>query len=282
MWFEQKAGRVTASNIRAACHTDPDKPSVSLLKKVCYPVAYKDTKKTSHPLRWGVEHEQEVVEKYTKLMESQHTNLTVNKAGLVITPKYPWLGASPDGVVTCDCHDMGVLEVKAPSSLQGTTMVEKRWWEVAESPLDPRCFKSFSSWRSLLRAVARLIHIASSFKRGNDKSDCQALSPENLDKAKTVVIRSLQRKAFPKVFACIQAGKEIPKQSQLRKLSPYINKAGCLRVGGRLSQADLESDERNPLIISHQHHVTTLLIRHYHQKVQHQGRHFTEGAVRLA
>ena len=58
-------------------------------------------------------------------MESYHTNLTVSKGGLVITPKYPWLGASPDGILTCDCHDVGVLEVKAPSSLQGTTMMEK-------------------------------------------------------------------------------------------------------------------------------------------------------------
>ncbi|CAL8282840.1 unnamed protein product [Boreogadus saida] len=52
MWFDQKAGRVTASNIRAACHTDPDKPAVSLLKKLCYPVAYKDpNNNTPHSLR---------------------------------------------------------------------------------------------------------------------------------------------------------------------------------------------------------------------------------------
>ncbi|CAL8261311.1 unnamed protein product [Boreogadus saida] len=51
MWFDQKAGRVTASNIRAACHTDPDKPAVSLLKKLCYPVAYKDpNNNTPHSL----------------------------------------------------------------------------------------------------------------------------------------------------------------------------------------------------------------------------------------
>ncbi|KAJ8371782.1 hypothetical protein AAFF_G00302260 [Aldrovandia affinis] len=173
-------------------------------------------------------------------------------------------------------HDEEPADDHGGERASSPPVAEAKCTQVAESSLDPRRFESFSSWRSLLRAVARLIHIASSFKRGNDKSDCQALSPENLDKAKTVVIRSLQRKAFPEVFACIQAGKEIPKQSQLRKLSPYIDKAGCLRVGGRLSQADLESDERNPLIISRQHHVTTLLIRHYHQKVQHQGRHFTE------
>ncbi|KAI4892131.1 hypothetical protein NFI96_008825, partial [Prochilodus magdalenae] len=156
---------------------------------------------------------------------------------------------------------------------------------VVESPLDPRRFESFSSWGSLVRVLARLIHIANTFKQGNSKSSCRGWhickgpGPEDLVKAKGVVIRSLQYKAFPEVFAYIQAGKDIPKQSQLCKLSPYLDEAGCLRVGGRLSLADLESDERNPLIIPRHHHVTILLVRHYHQQVHHQGRHFTEGAV---
>lgn len=41
------------------------------------------------------------------------------------------------------------------------------------------------------------------------------------------IIHSLQYKAFPEVFACIRAGKEIPKKSQLRRLSPYLDDAGC-------------------------------------------------------
>lgn len=159
---------------------------------------------------------------------------------------------------------------------------------VAEPPLNPRCFESFWSWRSLVRTISRLIHIVRSFKQENSQSDCRGwhrcenLCPEDLVQAKSVIIRRLQYEAFPEVFACIQAGKEIPKQSQLRRLCPYMDDASCLRVGGRLSQADLESDERNPLIIPRRHHLTTLLIRHYQQQVKHQGRHFTGGAVRSA
>lgn len=43
---------------------------------------------------------------------------------------------------------------------------------VADSPLDPRRFESFSPWKSLRRTIARLIHIASSFKWENE-GDCQ-------------------------------------------------------------------------------------------------------------
>lgn len=36
------------------------------------------------------------------------------------------------------------------------------------------------------------------------------------------------------------------------------------------------------MIIPGKHHVATLLVLHYHQAVKHQGRHFTEGAIRAA
>lgn len=111
---------------------------------------------------------------------------------------------------------------------------------------------------------------------------CRNVSPEDQTKAKFVIIRSAQYKEFPEAFVQLCAGKELPEKSGLKKLSPFLDKAGCLRVGGRLTQADIESDEKNPLIIPRKQHMSVLLIRHYHQQVQHQGRHFTEGAVRSA
>ena len=42
----------------------------------------------------------------------------------------------------------------------------------------------------------------------------------------------------------------------------------------------LQKNEINPLIIPSRHHISTLLTRHHHEKVKHQGRHLTEGAIR--
>lgn len=41
LWPEYRAGRVTASNLKRCLSTDPENPSVSLLKSVCYPNSYK-------------------------------------------------------------------------------------------------------------------------------------------------------------------------------------------------------------------------------------------------
>lgn len=40
-WFIHRAGRVTASKMKAACSTDPANPSVSLIKAICYPTESK-------------------------------------------------------------------------------------------------------------------------------------------------------------------------------------------------------------------------------------------------
>ena len=49
-------------------------------------------------------------------MKVHHTNFTVSSSGLVLNPKWPHLGASPDGIVNCSCCGRGVLEVKCTYS----------------------------------------------------------------------------------------------------------------------------------------------------------------------
>ena len=61
-----------------------------------------------------------------KLHEMGHTNVNVMKSGLVINPEYPWLGASPDGLVTDPTsHDSnGLLEIKCPWKYHESTPIE--------------------------------------------------------------------------------------------------------------------------------------------------------------
>ena len=43
-----------------------------------------------------------------------HVNFEILPAGLLVSTKYPFLGATPDGLVSCSCCDIGLLEVKCP------------------------------------------------------------------------------------------------------------------------------------------------------------------------
>ncbi|XP_021332949.1 uncharacterized protein [Danio rerio] len=155
--------------------------------------------------------------------------------------------------------------------------------------LDPKRFERFSSWHTLVRAIARLVHIAHSFQKDNDKSTCRGwhicdkpCSVEDLERAKSILIHSVQAECYSEELKCLKGGRGIPKQSPLCNLTPYVDELGLLRVGGRLSQASLDRDEVCPIILPGQCHITSLLIQHYHKQVEHQGRAFTEGALREA
>lgn len=37
LWYKQRAGRITASNFKSCCRTHIEKPSLSLIKSICYP-----------------------------------------------------------------------------------------------------------------------------------------------------------------------------------------------------------------------------------------------------
>ena len=54
LWFNYRAGRVTASHMKAVCHTNVTNPAQSLVKSICYPEAFNVTSKQTN---WGCRHE---------------------------------------------------------------------------------------------------------------------------------------------------------------------------------------------------------------------------------
>lgn len=145
-----------------------------------------------------------------------------------------------------------------------------------ESELGSKRFERFSSWKSLSRAVANLTHKARSCTKSSGSN------MNELTQAKLIITRNAQRDAFAEEMKCLSRGEVVPKSSPLRNLNQFVDTDGLLRVGGCIPLADLPWEEKHPIIVPKKHHVATLLVRHYHEKVAHQGRRLTEGAVRSA
>ena len=141
-----------------------------------------------------------------------------------------------------------------------------------------------------MRATASLIHIVQSYKMtgGQDRTciswhHCtKSRTVEELLQAEAVIIKTVQREAYKEELACIAKGKDIPMNSALKKLNPYLDDKGILRIGGRLKHAALDFREKFPVIVPGCSHAAKLLVEHYHDRVKHQGRVFTEAAVRTA
>ena len=110
-WYTQRAGRITASVMKSVCVTDPGNPARSTIQHICYP----DSKKFKNAATaWGCEHESSARITYVNLMKSDHTAFSCKDSGLIVSLTHPFIGASPDGVVHCECCGHGVVEIKCP------------------------------------------------------------------------------------------------------------------------------------------------------------------------
>ena len=114
VWFEHRKGRLTASRFGAICRTSVDKPAKSLVVQL---LQRKSTAKCA-ALTWGIEKESKARLEYEGVMKISHTSFKVESTGLHVNPKYPHLGASPDGLTSCTCCGDGILEIKCPYSLR--------------------------------------------------------------------------------------------------------------------------------------------------------------------
>ncbi|XP_061879548.1 uncharacterized protein LOC133631368 isoform X2 [Entelurus aequoreus] len=110
-WFQQRAGRITASNFKATTRTNVSKPSKSLIKRICYPELCRFSTAAT---RWGCDHESDLRKRYGMIMTQRHTGLNVDETGFHMSADRPYFGASPDGLLSCDCCGKGCLEIKCP------------------------------------------------------------------------------------------------------------------------------------------------------------------------
>lgn len=87
-------------------------PSRSLLMDI---MMYKRKDISTLPaIQWGLKHETTALSAYLKKFEETHRTVEVARPGLVTHKKYPYIRASPDAIVNCDCHGYNIIEIKCP------------------------------------------------------------------------------------------------------------------------------------------------------------------------
>ena len=134
-----------------------------------------------------------------------------------------------------------------------------------------------SVWSRLLSAMTLLKRKAALYRKTEKDTRTEV---DFIKETEVLILKEFQQETYSEEIYCLQNNKPLPKDSNLIALSPVLDSNGLLRVGGRLRNAKLETGEKLPVIISGKTHVATLLVRHFHESVQHQGRHYTEGIIR--
>lgn len=129
----------------------------------------------------------------------------------------------------------------------------------------------FSRWTKLVQSVAWLLRFISYCKHRylhcTESCATGQLTLDELRKAVDAILRHIQETCFSDELRHLREGQPVKKSSRLSSLNPVINK-NLVRLCGRLNVSD---QSKLPVILPNDHHVTSLIIRHYHETEGHVG-----------
>lgn len=105
------------------------------------------------------------------------------------------------------------------------------------------------------------------------------ITAEELRKAEVRIIRLSQGKDFSREIHHLANKEPVNKKSKILSLNPFLDKDGCLRVGGRLKESNLTYDRKHPFVLF-PGGISNLIIIDSHKKALHGGTQLTMSLVR--
>ena len=186
-------------------------------------------------------------------------------------PSFLWQKELPEEDVKVKEISTKDPELKVTQVFTVTAKEEKSFSERLEK---------FSDWTRVVKAIARLRRRVKHAKNSKGMSKESTTLEERKD-AEEFIICTIQSESFSKEIKSLKEKTEVTaSRSKIHQLSPFLDNHNILRVGGRLTKASLHPNVKHPAILPKKHHVSRLLIKHFHEKIHHQGRGMTVNEIR--
>ena len=112
IWKYQRIGRITASNVFGCLHFTGKNADGSLVKSILGQCTYDMSSVPS--INHGKKYESKGRDQYLQSLRSKHNNVHFEPAGLLVCETDPYIGASSDGLIECQCCGKGCIEIKCP------------------------------------------------------------------------------------------------------------------------------------------------------------------------
>lgn len=97
------------------------------------------------------------------------------------------------------------------------------------------------------------------------------LTLSEINLATETLCKIVQKQVFQKQYMLLKNKGMLPIKDKLLNLSPFIDNANLLRVGGRLSSSNYDYDTKHPILLHASHHITKMIVEHYHRVFLHAG-----------
>ena len=143
--------------------------------------------------------------------------------------------------------------------------------------LDPVCF---SSWTKLLCRTSWILRFVRHCRKPKEERQFGSITMIELSKGKEVCVKKAQAERFSSEIRSFKSKTEIPRQSKILSLSPFLDGNGVLRAGGRLSKAPIAYATRHPIILPQKHDITKLILIDFHERLHHEGNEHVRNVIR--
>ena len=163
--------------------------------------------------------------------------------------------------------------------------------EVDGDDIEVRCLSSCSRpdddevlevhvWRNWFCTLKMWAWVLRFFNNCRGHAADGELRLDEIERAKVIVLRQVQKTAFGKELHQLRSQKRVSRRSRLHKLDAFVDSDGLIRVGGRIRHSTLSSELKHPVVLPGDHRIASSIVGHYHQQVHHQGRGLTCAEIR--
>nr|XP_034834256.1 uncharacterized protein LOC117990869 [Maniola hyperantus] len=126
----------------------------------------------------------------------------------------------------------------------------------------------FSSLPKMLRIVSLIFRFYHKCRKSKSYTTNHVTVPE-IKQSLSRIITLVQAEQFSEEVSRLKDDDRCTKR--LQKLKPFLDEDGLLRVGGRISCANVPYDAKHQILLPKRHHLTNLLIDYYHKTNLHVG-----------
>ena len=125
-WHKFRKGIVTASIFKECTYKISESFNVinpskckTITNKILGKIEGFETKATE----WGIANEPLALKNYLEKFKHEHKKVKIDEQGwFYVSLDYPFIGASPDGIIHCECHAPRLIEVKCPFTHRGLSI----------------------------------------------------------------------------------------------------------------------------------------------------------------
>ena len=126
----------------------------------------------------------------------------------------------------------------------------------------------FSSFQRCIRVISYIFRFYHNLKKKQTFLATE-ITTEEVEFTKNRLVQLAQQSWYSREIFCLQQKLKIPTKSSILSLNPFLDDCGLLRVGGRITHAEISYSAKHPIIIPPKSHLADLIIQFTHKILLH-------------